>query len=203
MRYLLTLTLLMTTVFLFGQSRKAFKKSIKAHRKAYMEDFLKEERSPIKNKKDLKYLKFYKAKRAYQVTASFERTPQASSFDMATYSGVTKKYVKYGIASFELNGKTYQLAIYQSTFLRKMEKYKDHLFLPFKDWTNGEKTYGGGRYIDLKMSDIQDGKVVLDFNKCYNPWCAFSDGYSCPIPPQENHLEVAIKAGEKNYGKKH
>ena len=187
----------------FTQCSQAYQKAIDKHRQDYKTDFLKEERSPIKTKEGLKYLSFYKPTKAYQLTCSFERTPKAEFFDMATYSGVTQKYVKYGIISFEWKNKNYQLAIYQSIFLRKMEKYKDHLFLPFKDLTNGEATYGGGRYIDLEIADIKAGKVVIDFNKCYNPWCAFSDGYSCPIPPQENHLEIAIEAGEKKYGKAH
>ena len=84
-----------------------------------------------------------------------------------------------------------------------MPGMKDHLFVPFKDWTNGEESYGGGRYIDLKTGDITDGKITIDFNKCYNPWCAYSDGYNCPIPPVENHFELKIEAGEKMWtGKK-
>jgi uncharacterized protein (DUF1684 family) len=80
-----------------------------------------------------------------------------------------------------------------------MPQYKDYLYLPFKDFTNGESTYGGGRYLDFKMSDIQENQtIIIDFNKAYNPYCAYSDGYSCPIPPSENHLQVFIEAGEKN-----
>ena len=85
----------------------------------------------------------------------------------------------------------------------KNPKYIDHLFIPFNDLTNYEETYGGGRYIDLSLNDIKDGKVVLDFNKCHNPYCAYSDGYNCPIPPEANRLKVAVKAGEMNFGKEH
>ncbi|MFT4762129.1 MAG: hypothetical protein ACI9LN_004113, partial [Saprospiraceae bacterium] len=67
--------------------------------------------------------------------------------------------------------------------------------------TNSETTYGGGRYLDFKTTDIVDGKMTIDFNKTYNPWCHYSDGYNCPIPPKENHLEVEIVAGERNFGK--
>jgi uncharacterized protein len=77
--------------------------------------------------------------------------------------------------------------------------YKNNLFLPFKDHTNGEESYGGGRYINLYTTDIQDGKIEIDLNTCYNPWCAYSDGYNCPIPPKENHLEMEVRAGEKNF----
>jgi len=182
----------------------SFKKAVKAHRKAYKSDFLKEQHSPFYDKKaDLKYLRFYRPKKKYQVTCTFTATPDAGSFDMATYSGKIKKYRKYGVLTFKLQGKEHQLAVYQNMMLMKMDGHRDHLFLPFKDLTNDRKTYGGGRYINLKIGDIKDGKLILDFNKNYNPYCAFSDGYNCPIPPAENHLSIAIKAGEKKFAKPH
>jgi hypothetical protein len=95
-----------------------------------------------------------------------------------------------------------QLHAYQSIHWGKTEQYKDMLFIPFTDNTNNKTTYGGGRYIDLDIKEINAGKIVLDFNKCYNPYCAFADGYSCPIPPRENSLNIDIKAGEKLFGKK-
>ena len=67
---------------------------------------------------------------------------------------------------------------------------------------NGDTTYGGGRYIDLMKTDVNDGNVMLDFNKAYNPDCAFGEGFSCPIPPAENRLGIAVKAGEKIWSKK-
>ena len=183
---------------------QSFKKEIKEYRKNYKADFLAESHSPFYGKEEeLKYLQFYKPKKNYKVECTFERTPKEESFDMATYSGKTKKFVKYGILSFELNGQKLQLAVYQNLMLQKMPKYKDYLFIPFKDLTNGEATYGGGRYFDVMISDIKDNKMTLDFNKCYNPYCAFSDGYNCPVPPKENHLDIAVEAGEKVFGKDH
>jgi uncharacterized protein (DUF1684 family) len=73
------------------------------------------------------------------------------------------------------------------------------LFVPFKDRTNYDATYGGGRYIDLSTKDIVNGRILLDFNKCYNPYCAFADGFNCPIPPDENSLPIEIAAGEKTF----
>lgn len=182
---------------------QSWKKEVKNYRENYKADFLKEAHSPFYGKEaELKYLQFYKAKKKYRVECSFERTPKAASFDMATYSGKTKKFTKYGTLTFQLNGKELQLAVYQNQMLRKMEKYKDYLFIPFKDLTNGETTYGGGRYFDIKIGDIKNDKLILDFNKCYNPYCAFSGGYNCPVPPSENHLEVAVEAGEKMFGKR-
>lgn len=93
-----------------------------------------------------------------------------------------------------------QLNLYQSQDLLQNEQYKTYLFLPFTDATTGKESYHAGRYIDLKMEDIIDGKVVIDFNKAYNPYCAYVTGrYNCPIPPSENNLSIAIIAGEKDY----
>ena len=120
---------------------------------------------------------------------------------MNTSSGMKKKYFQYGIVTFNLFDSVQHLYVYQSADLMKQEKYKDYLFIPFGDATSGFTSYGGGRYLDLVFSDIKDGKIILDFNKAYNPYCAYVTGYNCPIPPKENLLNIAIKAGEKNYGK--
>jgi uncharacterized protein len=181
---------------------QSIKKDIKTHREKYLSDLLSEEHSPFyKKENELKNIQFYKAKKKYRVECSFERTLNEESFDMATYSGMTKKFVRYGILTFRLDGREFRLEVYQNLMLLRMEGFKDYLFIPFKDLTNGGTTYGGGRYFDIKVSDIKGDKLMLDFNKCYNPYCAFSDGYNCPIPPKVNHLDVAIKAGEKNFVK--
>ena len=104
-------------------------------------------------------------------------------------------YDLYGIATFDLEGITYKVNVYQSHRLRSLPGFRDHLFFPFKDLTNGEDTYGGGRYIDLTIP--KGDKIVIDFNKAYNPYCAYTSGYSCPIPPRENYIEHEIKAGIK------
>lgn len=204
MKKLILLSLLILPFLAFGQSKRAFKKEIKKYRKHYKQEFKEDKRSPFyKNVKGMKDMRFFKADRDYKLTADFRRTAEAKPFKMATYSGITKNYVLYGIASIMLNGKKLDINVYQSLQAIKMEEYKDHLFIPFKDLTNDGSTYGGGRYIDLKQGDIKNGKLVIDFNRCYNPWCAYSDGYNCPVPPLENHFEVAIEAGEKMFaGKK-
>ncbi len=199
--------LLISTLFTISipciQSQ-SHRKEIKNYRQTQKEELLTEEHSPFyKKEEDIKHMSFYRPKKKYSVECDFQRTPKAESFDMATYSGKTKKFVKYGVLSFNLNGEDLQLAVYQNLMLQKMEKYKDYLFIPFKDLTNGEATYGGGRYFDIKIGDIKNDKLILDFNKCYNPYCAYSDGYNCPIPPSENHLNVAVKAGVKKFGIKH
>lgn len=179
-----------------------FQQEIEHHREEYKADFVKDERSPLKNE-DLSNLQFFEPNEDYACQCAFQPTPDSKPFEMATYSGMTKPYKKYGIATCMINNTSTEISVYQNLRLLSVPGYKDYLFVPFKDFTNSESTYGGGRYINMKTSDVVDDKVTIDFNKCYNPWCAYSDGYNCPIPPLENHLKIEILAGEKQWtGKK-
>jgi len=201
MKNILLLLLLLACFTLNAQSKKSVKKSTKEFRTHYKAKFLNDERSPFYNKEsELKNLRFFRPKSKYKVACTFHRTADEKPFDMATYSGKVKQFIKFGILTFKLDGKQYHLAIYQNMTYKKISP--EHLFLPFKDLTSDKKTYGGGRYIDLKMTDIIGNKMTLDFNQAYNPWCAFSSGYNCPVPPKENHLPIAIKAGEKKFKQK-
>ncbi|MFD2569887.1 DUF1684 domain-containing protein [Spirosoma soli] len=176
---------------------------IARHRDTYKKEFLITTSSPLKTQEDVDYLRFYAPDSTYRVTATVQLTPDAKPFEMPTYSGKTSPHVKYAVLSFSVKGKPQQLTIYRNLNLARMPQYRDYLFLPFKDATSGLATYGGGRYLDLRIGDIQDGKLMLDFNKAYNPYCAYSEGYSCPIPPKNNVLPVEIEAGEKTFGKVH
>lgn len=180
----------------------AFTDEINHHRAEYKADFLKDERAPLEEA-DMEHMHFYDADENYNCHCDFQLTPETKPFELSTYSGKTKPFRQYGIATCMINSKKTKVHLYTNLRVQAMPGYKDHLFLPFKDHTSGEDTYGGGRYIDLKTGDIQNGKVMIDFNKCYNPWCAYSDGYNCPIPPIENHFDLPIMAGEKMWtGKK-
>ena len=106
-------------------------------------------------------------------------------------------YKPYGKLKFKIDGKKYKLTLYQNVELTKREGYEDYLFLPFNDMTNGVESYGGGRYLDMKIGDLDF--PVIDFNYCYNAYCAYNHKYSCPIPPDENYLKVRIEAGVKKY----
>lgn len=133
--------------------------------------------------------------------ASFERASDSLPFEMHTHSGKVKMYRKYGRVCFRMDKKKQVLEVYQSLTLLQNEEMKDYLFIPFNDLTNYETTYAGGRYMDISIKDIKNEKVLLDFNKCYNPYCAYASGYSCPIPPDANKLQLKITAGEKLFGK--
>jgi len=158
-------------------------------------------KSPLKAKdlKTFEALQFFPVNDNFKVTASFKLTPDSKPFKMATSTTRTPIYKCFGIATFTLNGKEFSLEVYQSQDPDKDPKYKDDLFLPFTDETNGFASYGGGRYIDLK---IPEGNTIeIDFNKAYNPYCAYNDRYSCPIPPRVNFLATEINAGVKAFEK--
>src|SRR5687768_8529700 len=174
------------------------KKEITAHREIYREEFLQDPRSPLLEE-DLQYLDFFPPTAKGRVKAKFKLTPEAEPFEMPTYSGITRTYRKWGEAKFLWMGDSVSLAIYQNLTFLSNPVYDDYLFLPFKDASNSITTYGGGRYLNISKKDTEDNLVTLDFNKSYNPWCAYCDGYNCPIPPKENHLPFEIPAGEKNY----
>jgi len=110
--------------------------------------------------------------------------------------GSSELFVRYAYASFQLGGRQNRLLLLKSNEQAK----EDELFLAFTDKTNGFKTYGGGRYLDLEWKGDKD-KITIDFNFAYNPFCAYNANYSCPLPPTQNHLEIAIRAGEKEFVK--
>lgn len=179
-------------------SCSTYNKVISKHREEYKEEFIMDSRSPL-DSSELNNLDFYAPKKSAKVEAVFVETPNAEPFDLPTYSGITKSYRKWGVATFVWEKDSVQLSLYESMNLRNNPVYADYLFLPFKDETNGVTTYGGGRYLNMSKEDTADGRLTIDFNMCYNPWCAYSDGYNCPIPPGENNLPFAVEAGERNY----
>lgn len=145
-------------------------------------------------------LEFYPIALEYRVEATFVRTPDEEPFYMPTTTERLPLYVKYGELFFTWEGKQHQLDIFENLEPKK-EEYKDYLFLPITDLTSGDGSYGGGRYLDVKKSEVAQGKVVLDFNKLYNPYCAYNEKYSCPIPPAQNDLLIRIEAGVKDFFK--
>ena len=119
-----------------------------------------------------------------------ERIDGLALVEMQTSSGETAMYEEWGRVRFEVDGQPASLMIYG-------HPATGALFLPFRDATSGDETYAAGRY--LEVHDMEDGTVFLDFNYAYSPYCAYNEGYSCPLPPPENRLSVAIRAGERNF----
>jgi uncharacterized protein (DUF1684 family) len=117
---------------------------------------------------------------------------------MKTSTDRVPAYERYGEVTFELDGKELKLAVYRNKKMLDLSQDTNMLFIPFRDMTSGSETYGGGRYIDCEIPVAGD-IIDLDFNKAYNPYCAYNHKYSCVIPPEENRLPVKIEAGEKVY----
>ena len=147
--------------------------------------------------KQFKGLDFYPIDEKYIVEAIFIRTKREKSFKMKTTTSRTPMYKKYGELHFSIDGKELKLNVYQNADLKKKPGYDDYLFLPFSDLTCGKDSYIAGRYIDMRIPKSE--KVIIDFNQAYNPYCAYNERYSCPIPPKENDLPIRIEAGVKAY----
>jgi uncharacterized protein len=151
---------------------------------------------------DTSYVSFFPVGAGYVLDAIFEPLKDQPVFNMGTSSGKTKQAQKIGIVRFRIENQEVELSAYQLILLRSNPQQQDLFFIPFTDVTSGDETYSAGRYLDFKLGDISSNKLTVDFNKAYNPYCAFVDGYNCPIPPKENQLNIPIRAGEKSYGKK-
>ena len=143
-------------------------------------------------------LPFYPTRYAYRVQAQLLRDSISRPFAMETSTAHRPLYRKYGELRFVLNGQAQRLSVYQSVDLLKRPGFEDYLFVPFTDLTNGHGSYGGGRYLDLRIPPAGSSGLTLDFNRAYNPSCAYNHGYSCPVPPAENRLAATIPAGVRS-----
>lgn len=146
-------------------------------------------------KNDFRGIEFFPIDLKYRITADFIPLSNGRILPFPTSANKTKYYKEYGVLNFKINDKPLKLTVYASD--PPIEGYENSLFLPFMDDTNGETSYGGGRYLDFETFDIKENQLIIDFNKAYNPYCAYSKYYNCPIPPANNYLEIQIKAGEK------
>ena len=156
-----------------------------------------------KLRKHFNGLNYYPINLDYRVKATFVKTENPVLFQMKTTTSRLPEYQKYGEVHFKLDGEERVLEVYQNPELSKKPGLEDYLFIPFTDETNGIDTYEVGRYLDFRIPKSDD--VIIDFNKCYNPYCSYGSGFSCPIPPEVNHLPLKILAGEMKYmeGVKH
>lgn len=162
-------------------------------------EFASEKESPLTeaDREAFHGLDFFAPDADFTVRAKFVKSENEKPFEMKTTGSRKPMYVKFGHIEFTLQGKTCKLNIYRNIELSKKKEYENHLFLPFSDLSSGKETYIGGRYIDLEIPEGEE--IVIDFNKAYNPYCAYNHKYSCPIVPLENDLDVAILAGVKKF----
>jgi uncharacterized protein (DUF1684 family) len=146
---------------------------------------------PADRKATLLPLTYFPVDPSYDVPAALQPSGDRTVIDMLTSTGQNEKYRRAGTLTFSLKGQQLTLTAFVPAAARNV----DSLFVPFRDLTSGTDSYPAGRYLDLMRTE--SGLYELDFNRAYNPYCYYNLTYTCPLPPKENHLSVAIQAGEK------
>jgi uncharacterized protein (DUF1684 family) len=196
MKSILLIIFCLSTILSFGQLDKtALLQASQSYQNELNLGFADEASTPL-NKEDLEHfetLPFFPISADYIVEARLEKFKKKEIEIFQTSTSRMPSYTIYGKLYFQLNGDNFELTLYQNPSFKKDKAHKNYLFLPFTDLTNGEATYGGGRYLDFYIQ--QSSTVMLDFNQAYNPYCAYSDKYSCPVPPKNNFLNTEVKAG--------
>src|SRR5690606_26607706 len=146
------------------------------------------------DKKQFKGIKFFPINDKYRVEARFTPIENGRIIPFTTSSNSIKEYRELGTASFTIDNKEQTLTLYEPA--QTIAGAENLVFIPFKDATSGLTSYGAGRYLELDKNDLNpEQTLIMDFNKAYNPYCAYSDDYNCPLPPAENTLSVKIEAG--------
>ena len=156
------------------------------------EEFFKTDRNSPIRQGEFTGLKYFEPDPGFRFETPLHRNPIPSSMMMTTSKGSRQLFNSIGSYEVSVEGTTVQLHAYQSA-----EREDPSIFVPFRDATSGKESYGAARYLDLEVQ--HDDRYAVDFNYAYNPYCAYNDGYICPLPPTENWLTVAIRAGEKKY----
>ena len=195
MKKIIIILLVFVSAFSFAQDKI---QSAEEYQKEMNVKFADSLSSPLikEDLEDFKGLDFFPVDKKYIVQATFKRV-KGKSFEMKTTTDRKPQYRVYGVLKFQIEGKELQLFVYQNLELITRPGFKDYLFLPFSDMTNGNETYIGGRYLDMRIP--KEKMVTIDFNKAYNPYCAYNYKYSCPIVPLENDLKIEVRAGVKKF----
>ncbi len=162
----------------------------RAEQQAY---FLDPKTTPFEGDLDPADVRYFDTDPALRFRTDLQRISDTATFALQMTDDSQTLFRRIGYVELPIEGSRYRLFLYR----RLDEPINSPLFVPFTDLSNGRETYGGGRYLDVKLE--RGGQVVIDFNLAYNPFCAYNDRYVCPLPPPENHLAVAIRAGEKNF----
>ncbi len=173
-----------------------WKQQLQTQRQRKEEYFAESEHSPLAphERADFDGLSHYPPDEDYRFRVRLHEHEEKERVTVATSTDGEQEYLRWGEFRVEIDGEAVVVQAYKS------DPDEDRLWVPFRDATSGDETYGAGRYIDLEADEHRspDG-WLLDFNQAYNPTCAYSDRYECPLPPGENWLEVPIEAGEKAY----
>ncbi|NRA12238.1 MAG: DUF1684 domain-containing protein [Crocinitomicaceae bacterium] len=184
-------------IFFIGSAQGQMTASeMKEHRSAH-KTYLLDTNSHWLNKEEVENfqgLDYFDFDSTYQINVVFTKD-KGKKFEMPTSTARLPVYRRYGYIDFMIDSAACRLTVYQNVAASKKKENKKYLFIPFKDKTTRESTYGGGRFLDFEIPENEN--IVLDFNLSYNPYCAYTTNSSCPIPPDENILKIEINAGEK------
>lgn len=168
---------------------------LREERREKDEYFAKHPQSPIpRDKRDaFDGLDYFPPDEAFRFALELHEFDDHETLTVETTRDGEQTYLRWGEFKVEIDGETYTLTAY------KNDVDDERLWVPFRDETTGEETYPAGRYLDFTEDDrTSDSKWILDFNRAYSPFCAYSDAYECPLVPRENWLDVRIEAGEKS-----
>jgi uncharacterized protein (DUF1684 family) len=195
---LVTLAILVTLFYSLqnGGTNEAYKKEIEKERKDKDDYMRNNSGSPFADSVEaFTGLRYFEVDESFRISANLIPVEEKKTVTLATSDGLEKRYLPYGYAEFSLQGEDCRLLILE---IMDMGPFRGTLFLAFADATSAKESYGAGRYLDIKKVPGSTS-LILDFNKAYNPYCAYNENFSCPFPPTENLLQVAITAGEKVY----
>lgn len=163
-----------------------------------------DEASPltIEQRKSFSGLNYFAPDLKFYLEAELVKDEVPETIIMKTSTERAPAYVKYGVVKFTIDTFNLTLSVYQNKKMLDLSQEVNQLFVPFRDATSGQESYGGGRYIDCEIP-AEGNLIILDFNKAYNPYCAYNPKFSCVIPPEENQLPIRIEAGEKKFDESH
>jgi uncharacterized protein (DUF1684 family) len=179
-----------------SQDDTAYRKEIEQEREDKDRFMRTSPESPFaKSKEEYSGLKYYPPDIKYRIIAGLQPIQEKKAVVLSTNDGKEQRYIEYAYAEFKLDGVSNKLLILEIT---DMGPFRGKLFLAFGDETSAVETYGAGRYLDVTKTP-GSSTIKLDFNLAYNPYCAYDNTYSCPLPPRGNILAIPIKAGEKSY----
>lgn len=197
MKGILHFVALVVSVHAMAQSDSlSIVKDIQKHQNTVNDFYRDPKRSPLleSDRQTFKGIPFFPISLEYRVKARLIRTDNTPFFGLATTTSRLAMNRLFGYLEFTLQGKAFRMPVYQSRDFIEKPGYADHLFFLFTDRTNGHDSYTGGRYIDLRVPE-QGDEVIIDFNKSYNPYCAYNPRYSCPVVPAENDMDIEVRAG--------
>jgi uncharacterized protein (DUF1684 family) len=159
-------------------------------RKAKDEDLRTAEDSPIPNKAEFTGLHYFPFKAEWSILFDVTRATKVEKIALNMTDGSLDSLIAFGKITATIQEKSVSLTVYQHD--------SGDFFIPFKDKTAPTETYGGGRYLELPLTNLKENQLRVDFNQAFFPFCAYNSTFACPIPPRENELDIRVEAGERN-----